>query len=165
MRRSGQVAESPSAILSGARGAAGTLVIAFLPVLLAAMAALAGLGHANFWRQRAHQAADLGALAGVQSLDFDQLAQGVVYLLVEQAMSVAEETARANLTGGSPDAVTVNVTVLNTADGPATDPVTGRIHEHPTVCVQLTVTVQFRLGPVVWTQAMTAHADAAVVPR
>jgi Flp pilus assembly protein TadG len=166
VRRSGRELSLQPRKPSGARGAAGVLVIAFLPVLLAALAALAGLGHAAFWRQRAFQAADLAALAAVQCLDLTELAAGRIALLPDEAASAAVSYAHANIGEMSPQPE-ITVTVLNAAaDGHGlTDPVTGRLHEHATVCVLLEISVRFRFGPVAWVQVIRAHADAAIIPR
>ena len=153
--------------MTGGRGAAGVLVVLFIPVLLAALTAILSLGHIKHLRQVAYQAADLGALAGVQCLDLDELAAGRLQLLPAEAAAQAADYARANLAGAcvSPVDVAVDVSVLNPAGDSLTDPVTGRVHLYPTVCVTVSFPSSFRFGPVRWTQVIRAHADASVVPR
>jgi hypothetical protein len=143
------------------------LAVLFLPVLLAALSAVLGLGHIMHLRQVAYQAADLGALAGVQCLDLDELAAGRLQLLPAEAAAQAADYARLNLAvvSVSPADVAVDVSVLNPAGDSLTDPVTGKGHPYSTVCVTVSFPSLFRFGPVSWTQVIRAHADASVVPR
>lgn len=153
----------------GQRGAAATVAVLFLPVLVAGIAALSSLGQVIWLRNLAYQAADMGALAGVQALDLEQLADGRVYLLADEAGARAIEYARANIAaalGVSALAdLEVQVRVINPGGPAASDPVTGRAIIYPTVCVVLRFPRLFRVGPVRWVQHISAHADASVVPR
>ncbi|MDP2871754.1 MAG: hypothetical protein Q8P31_04370 [Bacillota bacterium] len=171
MRRSGR-ARRPGLSLARIgrteRGAAIAAAVLFLPALLAVMAALFSLGQVVWYRHIAYQAADLGALAGVQALDLDQLAQGKLHLLTGEATARASEYAWENIVlalGPLPPGLDVQVHVINPAGADASDPITGRVIEYPTVCVVLRFPVNLRVGPVQWTQDINAHADASVVPR
>jgi len=132
------------------------------------MAALFSLGQVIWYRHIAYQAADLGALAGVQALDLDQLAQGRLHLLAGEASAKALEYARENILlnlGSLSQGLDVQVHVINPEGAAASDPITGRVINHPTVCVVLRLPVTLRAGVVYWTQEINAHADASVVPR
>ncbi len=149
------------------RGAAGALAVLFLPVLLAALASLLGLGDALLMRHRVGQAADFGALAAVQCLDLTELAEGRILLLPGPAGAVAREYARANLTeeSGPPDGLSIEVDVLNPGSGGVRDRVTGRTHRHATVCVEVRCRHVVRLGPLHLSYQVAGHADASAVPR
>jgi Flp pilus assembly protein TadG len=149
-------------------GAAAVAAVLFLPALLATMTALLSLGQGVWYRNLAYQAADLGALAGVQAVDLDQLALGKVRLVTDEARNRATEYARANIAlshAPALPALVIQVEVINPSGAETRDPVTGRLLEYPTVCVALRFPVSFRVGPLAWVQNITAHADASVVPR
>jgi Flp pilus assembly protein TadG len=134
----------------------------FIPVLLAALGLLAGLGAALHTRQLASIAADLGALAGAQCLDLERLASGQLIIVAEHARAAAVDYATRNLPGR---VAAVEVTVMNPALGAGADPWSGRVHSHATVCVVVRLPARFRLGPIRWEHVIHAHADASVVPR
>lgn len=162
MRRSGRGRSS-------SRGAVAAAVVLFLPVLAAALVALTCLGQAVWLRHIAFQAVDLGALAGAQALDLEQLAAGIVRLLPDEARTEATKYVRANISTAigvtNLAGLDIQVRVVN-PDGPdSSDPVTGRLLIHPTVCVVAQFPYRFRVGPVHWEQLVRAHADASVVPR
>jgi hypothetical protein len=154
------------------------VVVLFLPVLLAGMALVIDCGALLAARAQMVAAADMGALAGVQDLDFDLLACGRIFIREAAAIAAAEAWVTGNLSGRAfiePGTVRVVVTVLNT-DGTGSDgrgdarrllvcPVTGRAFSEASVCVfvQARARLPFipsRLGPVV-----RVHADAAVMGR
>jgi hypothetical protein len=126
------------------------------------------MGQVLYCRQMAYRAADLAALAAVQSLDLGALAEGVLRIVPEEASTVASGYARANLpdlSRGTGSDLQVEVEVLNPDPQGKHDPVTGQLHGYATVCVRLRFTVPLRLGPLAWRQSIAAHADASVVPR
>jgi hypothetical protein len=151
------------------RGAAAAITVLFLPVLAGALIAMASLGRVVWLHHVAYQAADLGALAGVQELDLERLAVGVVRLLPDEARSEAERYSRANLVAaiGAQDIedLAIEVRVINPDSSGSLDPETGRALEHPTVCVVIRFGCLFRAGAFRWEQTIRAHADASVVPR
>ncbi len=149
------------------RGAAGVIAILFLPVLLAALASLAGLGDALLLRHRVGQAADFGALAAIQCLDYERLAQGVIQISEGQAASSARQYVQANLGPGEdhPGGVNIEVEVFNPDETARRDSVTGKRHEYATVCVRVTLGHEFRLGPLRLAYSVFGHADASAVPR
>ncbi|MEW6031264.1 MAG: pilus assembly protein TadG-related protein [Bacillota bacterium] len=159
----------PARLRRGERGAAGVLVVLFLPCLLASLGLAIDVGVLLLVRAEMRAAADMGALAGVQDLDFELLAEGRVVIRGPEAVRDAEAWVRENLTGRAfiePGSVVVSVSVRNLDAGArATCPVTGRELEHPTVCVL----VRARVRPPVFTifgpVEVEVHADASVVGR
>jgi len=156
----------------GQRGVAATVVVLFLPSLLAGLALVVDAGVLLVCRAQLAAAADMGALAGAQDLDYELLAAGKVVIRSEQAVGDAEAYVRENLRGRpfiEADSVRVTVTVVNpaAADGsrqPAC-PVTGRALEAPTVCVVVRATVRLPLLPGKAAVTVRVHADAGVVGR
>jgi len=150
-------------------GAAATLVVLFLPCLLACAALVLDLGSLLVVRAQLRVAADMGALAGVQDLDFELLGQGRIVIRAEDARSDAVSWVRANLSGRSfidMDGTEVVVTVLNTDGGrAATCPVTGRALTHPTVCVYIRAPARLPFLPGLGPVPVSVHADASVVGR
>ncbi len=159
----------PSGLPAGDRGAAAALVVLFLPCLIACAALAADLGALLIARAEMRAAADMGALAGVQDLDYVALAEGEVLIVPENARADAEAWVRANLedlTLIEQGSLEVVVTVINLSDDRAPScPVTGRRVRYPTVCVLVRALVRLpftvSLGPV----HVSVHADAAVVGR
>jgi len=150
-------------------GAAAVLVALFLPCLLACVALAVDVGALLLVRAEAQAAADMGALAGVQDLDYDLLGEGVVFIRPGEARSDAEAWVRANLAESPfvvPGSVTVTVTVVNTSGQPdGTCPVTGRTLSRPTVCVLVRAAVRLPFLPGLQPVIIRVHADAAVVGR
>ncbi len=151
-------------------GAALTLVVLFLPCLLVAAALVLDAGALLIARAEMRVAADMGALAGIQDLDYDLLADGVVVIDPGQAAADAEAWVRDNLTGRAfvdDLTVSVDVTVCNTSLEPGVVcPVTGRALREPTLCVLVGANARLPflprpLGPV----RVMVHADATVVGR
>jgi len=150
------------------RGAAAVLVALFLPCLVLAVALAVDVGALLLARAELQAAADMGALAGVQDLDWDLLAEGVLFIRPEDARADAETWVRANL-NGSPflesASLAVVVTVINPAEEPAACPVTGRKVTRPTVCVLVRAGVRLPFLPRADPLTVNVHADAAVVGR
>ncbi|MEW6725199.1 MAG: pilus assembly protein TadG-related protein [Bacillota bacterium] len=152
------------------RGAVAILVILALPALLAMIALVVGLGSVVLAYYQAHIAADLGALAGVQSLDLDQLAEGKIWIDPEEARGQAEKIAwenlRANFAGLRRAEVEITVEVYQASESePLYHRTTGRRLTAPTVAVQLAF--QRRLPLVIYSRsiAIQARADASAVRR
>jgi hypothetical protein len=143
------------------------LAILFLPVMLAALAGILGLGHTVVLRYRLSQAADLAALAAVQCLDRAALADGELILLAASAESTAVEYVAANLAagGGPPAGLEVDVTCHNAGDHGHPDRVTGKRHRYTTVCVTVRCRLAIAVGPLRLEQEFFGHADASAVPR
>ena len=143
------------------------LVVAFLPVLVAALALVVETGRLFVLARWVQAAADLGALAGGQEVDLERLAEGERYLDEERAKKEAERVTGDNLRdlGGVVRSSHVQVYVINVVDGPTTHPRTGRLIRDPTVSVWVEVSVPVRLAW--WTHEvrLTAHADASVVEK
>jgi Flp pilus assembly protein TadG len=142
--------------------------VLFLPPLLAALLASVSIGQVITARHLAGHAADLGALAGVQELDLDALARGELVLIPAEARSRATEYARANLHRMFPEldpGPEVYAEVLNPTEGGSIDPLTGRVHLWPTVCVTVVLSVPVGIGPLSAEIPVRAHADASAVPR
>lgn len=152
----------------GERGAAGLLVALFLPALVVSFLGVVALGEMILARHLVSCAADLGALAGIQALDTELLAQGRLVLIPGEARKRAREYALANLGSmfpGLESKAQVDVTVIDTEDGGIADPVSGKIHSWPTVCVLISLELPVAVGPLRVRVCVRAHADASAVPR
>ncbi len=154
------------------RGAVTALVVIFLPCLLAAAALVIDVGVLLTARGQMAAAADMGALAGVQDLDYDLLAEGQVVIVPEAAIGDAESWVRQNLASQPfivPESVSVTVTVLNTGaggrEGKLACPVTGRPLDAPTVCVVARAEVRLPFLPRTTPVSVRVHADASLVGR
>ncbi len=153
------------------RGAAATLVVLFLPCLLAGAALTIDAGALLAARAQLAAAADMGALAGAQDLDYAELAEGRVVILAAAAIEDAVAMAETNLASEPfilPETVRVIVTVCNVGTGgggPGRCPVTGRTLEDPTVCVLVRAAVRLPFGPRAAPVTVGVHADASVVGR
>lgn len=157
----------PASLLNRQSGAVLVLVVAFVPVLVAALALVIETGRLFVLARRAQSAADLGALAGAQEVDLERLADGERYLDEGRARLAADRITTDNLRdlGGVVGSSHVQVYVINVVDGPTTHPRTGRLIRDPTVSVWVEVNVPVRL--VWWAREvrLTAHADASVVEK
>lgn len=156
----------------GQRGGVATLVVLFLPCLLAGAALVIDGGVLLVSRAQVAAAADMGALAGVQDLDFERLAEGTVYILPGQAIADAEAWVAANLEGLAfieRDSLVLTVTVCNPETGEGGGglrcPVTGRALSSPTVCVVVRAAVRLPFLPRAVPVTVRVHADASVVGR
>lgn len=155
------------------RGAVAALVILFLPGLVGILALVVDLGLLLQARTALQASADLAALAGVQELDLEALAQGAPRLLPEAAREAAKSYAGANVLhqlGSEARAVLrVTVEVYNASSAePLVHLYTGRMLEVPTVSVRLQLPVRLVLAPRLLGRSdylVETHADAAVVRR
>lgn len=97
------------------RGGVLALVALFLPIAVLCIGMVIDLGTVFFVRKAVQAACDLGALAGIQELDWDLLALGTVSLRVEEAEAMAREITGQNLEGIETLVrdVSVSATVLN----------------------------------------------------
>lgn len=168
MSRPGRARGSGS-FVADESGAAMALVVLFLPCLLAAAALVLDVGALLLARAEMRAAADMGALAGVQDLDFDRLARGEIVIREAEAAADAESWVRANLAGKSfvePGTVVTAVAVRNTwLRGGVACPVTGRALADPTVCVRIRARVKLPFLASLGTVTVSVHADASVVGR
>ncbi len=160
-------------MIKNERGAAAALVICMLPVLVITMAFAVDLGLLVWYRFTLMDVADLSALAGVQELDLEALADGEPRLLSGEATAAAVDYARANvqarLGATALNALEMHVQIYNgSEDSPLIHAHCGRELIHPTVCLQLSLPVPFVLvGHLSGREdiRVTAHADAAAVWR
>lgn len=150
-------------------GAAMALFAITLPIFVLCLALVADGGLILMRRGLAYAVADVAALAGVQELDLDRLAQGERHVIAELAVDQALEVAHGSLAenGVHEGDREVRVEVLNaSAASPRIHPVTGRELVDPTVHVSVRLRVPLRfwggLLPAVW---VTGRADASVLPR
>jgi len=106
--------------ITGERGAVTALVVLFLPVALLCVGMVADLGLIFAARKCAQAACDLGALAGIQELDWEQLAQGLVFIDVEEGEKQALAVAWANMENVRTfvENVTIAARVYNLPDKP-----------------------------------------------
>lgn len=150
------------------RGSVLLTCILSLPAIMALMILITAAGSLYITRGRLQTAADMAALAGVQELDWDRLAEGQPYLRTEEARAQALASLHLNLQEireARVDEAETVVEVINASpESPVQHPRTGRWLEYPTVWVLIEVQVtaaglgerQVRLG---------ASADATVEPR
>lgn len=120
-------------IIEQTRGGVLALVALFLPIAILCIGIVVDLGTVFFVRKGVQAACDLGALAGVQELDWDLLAVGTVSLRAEEAEAVAEEITGYNLEGL--EALVRDVNVSATAMNPPAK-------AEPTVAVTVTYSVR-----------------------
>ena len=85
------------ALAGDTRGAVLALVALFLPIAVICTGMVVDLGTVFFVRKSVQAACDLGALAGVQELDWDRLAAGEVAIRLDQGRSASEEVTLRNL--------------------------------------------------------------------
>lgn len=144
------------------------LILLWLPVLMAAMALATDGGQLFLARFRLQAAVDLAALAAVQSLDWDRLAEGEVLLLEEESEAAVHEYLAENLSSFMDEApVGVWVWVVNASPGdPGVHPITGEEMLYPTVVVRCQVRAP-RSWFHSWDQRpiLRAEADASIRPR
>ena len=84
-------------LIEQTRGGVLALVALFLPIAVLCVGIVVDLGTVFFVRKAVQAACDLGALAGVQELDWDLLAVGHVAVRVDDVERIAVEVARENL--------------------------------------------------------------------
>lgn len=156
----------------GVRGSVSVLMVMILPAMLIATALAIDIGMVAWARAAAQAAADLAALAAVQEIDLDLLAQGKRRLIEDIAVDRAHAVVRDNIARSGPalgpaSQVAITVLVLNPGeDGAVTHPRDGKRLSDPTVCV----TVETRtwlplLSAMGHGLVVGAHADASVVER
>ncbi len=88
---------SAADLIRETRGGVLALVALFLPIAVLCVGMVVDLGTVFFVRKAVQAACDLGALAGVQELDWDLLAAGTVSLRGEEAEAFAREVTSDNL--------------------------------------------------------------------
>ena len=147
-------------LCTGERGGVLALVALFLPVAVLVVGLVCDLGVVFCVRKIAQAACDLGALAGVQELDWDLLAEGTVAINETGAQSAAIGVAQENLAnlGGLAHVEAVYAVVSN-----------------PPACsepnIVLTVTCRVRPTYLGWLPAfaegipLSIMAEASVVER
>lgn len=81
----------------GENGGVLALVALFLPVAVLVVGIVVDLGLVYMARKAVQSACDLGALAGAQELDLDELANGNVIISETKAKSVGMTTAYSNM--------------------------------------------------------------------
>ncbi|MDI3299489.1 MAG: pilus assembly protein [Bacillota bacterium] len=150
----------------GERGAVSAWFVLALPAFLLVLALVADVGRFFVLHSLAQSAADLGALAGVQELDLERLAEGERWLLVERAeaaaYAVTDANARAVLPG---DPYAIETLAVNAdAGAPRRHPWSGRWLRDPTVSVRIVVTARsFFLGG--RKVSVRVQGDASVMER
>lgn len=143
------------------KGSVAVFTILFLPVLFAVLILLIDIGWLVHVRQVMQNAADLGALAGVQELDLEKLAEGKLEL-TDRAEWEAERIWRANLEGFWDGKIVVEdeIEIHNPAPR-SQDRISGETHRTPTVCIVLEARVPVPL-PLLQSSRVRVHADASV---
>lgn len=166
VRRSGEL-HRPA--LGRDRGAVALEVVLFLPAVIALVAILLNLGIIFLTKYRLQTAVDLGALAAVQDVDLEALADGRRVLLVDQARKDATDITLRNLgyLGSALNEAQVSVAVHN-VDKPVRerDDWTGKTIEEPTVCVRAQAPGWgMTLALASLKVRLEVHADASVLER
>ena len=135
-----------------------------VPLVMVILAFVCDVAWLSYARGTVQTAVDLGALAGVQEIDFDRLAAGKVWIDEEYAVREALVNLTVNLGKGlTPSQITSStksVDVYNT--GSFGQHGRSRL-KHPTVCV--TAQVGVRLPVTGMPYVIRVHADASIVPR
>ncbi|MBX5464995.1 MAG: pilus assembly protein [Clostridia bacterium] len=148
------------------RGAVSAWFVLALPALLLLLALVADVGRFFVLRALAQNAADLGALAGVQELDLARLAEGERWLLTSQAEAAAYAVADANARAALPgEPYVIETLAVNAAAGaPRRHPWSGRWLADPTVSVRVTLNARsFFLGG--RRLPLRVQGDASVMER
>ena len=155
------------------RGAAAALVICMLPLLIVVMALVIDVGVLVWYRFALINTADLAALAGVQELDLNALAQGEPRLIPEAARATVIDYARCNLQAKLGNQALQELEIqVDIYNGSPTDPVIhagcGRQLIHPTICLRISMPVKLVFISKVLGQeqfVVRTHTDAAAVWR
>lgn len=155
--------------LRGQEGASTVAVVIFLPVLLLVTGLVTDVGLLFVSRHLAYQAAELGALAGAQDVDLEQLAAGQVVLVESAARADAVDFARRNVAVSFPRldlarSLQVQATVYNASRTvPVRHRLTGRILTDPTVSVDISLNVPLHFLASLHREAtVRVRADASV---
>lgn len=159
--RGGSARQAHCGWLADERGAALALALLWLPACLLAAALAVDGAWLLLARERAHHAADLGALAGAQELDLVSLRAGRVRLLPGRARDAARRFALANwrAAGGGTGVAAVDVR-------PDADRRSGRLPIGPTVEVEFRGPVHLSLaGRAFPTPEVRVAARASVVEK
>jgi len=158
--------------LKGEGGAALVLTLLMLPVLLLLLSGLIAIAQLFTVRAHLHAVADLAALAAVQELDLERLAEGEVFLDEAAARARALEAVRNNVEpgGGSVLLSSIEVAIYNpTGIKRPVDKVSGEKLRWPTVCVRIEAStrIPWLLAVPGLPRAVTlrVHTDAAVVRK
>ena len=102
-------------LLGRADGGVVALVALFLPIAVLCVGMVVDLGAVFFARKAVQAACDLGALAGVQELDWDRLAAGQVMIREDDGEDIADGITRENLrnVAGLVEVLSVSCSVRN----------------------------------------------------
>ncbi|MBE3519147.1 MAG: Tad domain-containing protein [Firmicutes bacterium] len=123
------------------KGGVTLLVALYLPICILAMGMVFDLGLAFVVRQTAQAACDMGALAAVQELDWDKLAEGMVVINPAAARQQAADITFTNLAPlvrkGLVTEPVISATVSNPSGGAG-----GAGEGEPAVMVQASMTVR-----------------------
>ncbi|MDI3317462.1 MAG: pilus assembly protein [Bacillota bacterium] len=150
----------------GERGAVSAWFVLALPAFLLVLALVADVGRFFVLHSLAQSAADLGALAGVQELDLERLAEGERRLRTWEAeaaaRAVADANAREALAGDRYDLESLAINA--DAGAPRRHPWSGRLLRDPTVSVRIRVRAHsfFLAGREV---PIRVQGDASVMER
>lgn len=151
------------------RGSVTGLTVLVLPALIVGLAGLADVGAVALARVCVQSAADLAALAAVQEVDLERLAEGERLILVHEAKAAASEYAESNLHRLNPmladnQTPQVRVDVYNASvESPIEHPGTRRVLTDPTVCVSIEARIRLPMGLFGRSVRVRVSADATVL--
>jgi len=158
--------------LGGEGGAALVLTMLMLPVLLLLLSGLIAIAQLFTVRAHLHAVADMAALAAVQELDLERLADGEVILDEAAARARALEAVQSNVVpgGGAVLISSIEVSVYNpTGRKRPVDKISGEKLRWPTVCVSIEAAARvswlLAVPGLPKTVTIRVHTDAAVVRK
>jgi len=152
-------------------GSIAVFLVITMPLLIILAGLVIDIGTLFCANSLAYAAADMAALAAVQDLDLQMLAEGKRQIMPDAATRDAEAFLAANILknwpGLAPEDIAVAVTVYNVESGGADrHAFNGRHLSDPTVCVRVTFPVKLRfISAFSGTVSARAHADASVVRK
>lgn len=169
--RNGSRRAAPAGDRRAERGSIAVFLVVTLPLLIMLAGSVIDIGMLFCANSLAYAAADMAALAAVQDLDLQMLAEGKRQIMPDAARRDAEAFLATNILknwpGLAPEDIAVAVTVYNVeGGGDDRHAFNGRHLSDPTVCVRVSFPVKLRfISAFAGTVSARAHADASVVRK
>jgi uncharacterized membrane protein len=135
-----------------------------VPLAMMTIAFVCDVAWLSYARGAVQAAADMGALSGLQEIDFDRLAAGEVWIVEESATHEALDCLASNLVRGlTPGQITSFVKSAGIYNVGSLDRHVRSRLSHPTVCVTAQVGVKTPVTGMPY--VIRVHADASIMPR